>query len=51
MELLQRGLHCDWNDILKGKNAGQQFDILMSKFNEAKKQIYTTYEYKSQQQS
>jgi hypothetical protein len=29
-------LQCDWNDILKGKNAGQQFDIFMTKFNEAK---------------
>jgi hypothetical protein len=44
-------LQCDWNDILEGKSAVQQFDIFMTKFNEAKKQIYTTYEYKSQQQS
>jgi hypothetical protein len=29
-------LRCDWNDILKGKYAGQQFDISMTKFNEAK---------------
>jgi Fe2+ transport system protein B len=29
-------LQCDWTDILKGKNAGQQFDIFMTKFNEAK---------------
>jgi hypothetical protein len=29
-------LQCDWNDILKVKNAGQQFDIFMTKFNEAK---------------
>jgi hypothetical protein len=29
-------LQCDWNDILKRKNAGQQFDIFMTKFNEAK---------------
>jgi hypothetical protein len=29
-------LQCDWNDILKGRNAGQQFDIFMTKFNEAK---------------
>jgi hypothetical protein len=29
-------LQCDWNDILKGKNAGKQFDIFMTKFNEAK---------------
>jgi hypothetical protein len=29
-------LQCDWNDILKGKNDGQQFDIFMTKFNEAK---------------
>jgi hypothetical protein len=29
-------LQCDWNDILKGKYAGQQFDIIMTKFNEAK---------------
>jgi hypothetical protein len=24
-------LQCDWNDILKGKNAGQQFDIFMAR--------------------
>jgi hypothetical protein len=29
-------LQCDWNDILKEKNAGQQFDIFMTEFNEAK---------------
>ena len=28
-------LQCDWNDILQGKNAGQQFDIFTTKFNEA----------------
>jgi hypothetical protein len=28
-------LQCDWNDILKGKYAEQQFDIIMTKFNEA----------------
>jgi hypothetical protein len=33
-------LQCDWNDILKGKNAGQQFDIFMTKFNEAKTNIH-----------
>jgi hypothetical protein len=29
-------LQCDWNDILEGKSAVQQFDIFMTKFNEAK---------------
>ena len=33
-------LQCDWNDILKEQNAGQQFDIFMTKFNEAKTNIY-----------
>ena len=29
-------LQCDQNDKLEGKNAVQQFDIFMTKFNEAK---------------
>jgi hypothetical protein len=29
-------LQCNWNDILEGKSAVEQFDIFMTKFNEAK---------------